>query len=264
MSWETVTIEREGPIARVWLERPKARNALNQQLLEELAAAFESLEQQYDVRVVVLGGRGPSFCAGADRKDAPGVARIMAPDASIRERHWLARLGNRTLDAIERLDAVTIARIQGHAIGGGVLLALACDFRIAAEGTVFFFPEVELASPLDWRGIPRMIREIGLARAREMVWLSERVDAARAERFGLLNRVVPAAELDAVVTEWANRVVERPEISVHMSKIQFRAYGATIPIGDASQFEPALLLEALNDERAKANFGLTQPKAEDR
>lgn len=262
MSWETMTVEVAGPVAQVWLDRPKARNALNQRMLEELAAAFEWLERQYDVRVVILGGHGPTFCAGADRKDAPGVARMTAASASVRERHWLARLGNRALDAIERLDAVTIARIHGHAIGGGVLLALACDFRIAAEGTVFFFPEVELASPLDWRGIPRMAREIGLARAREMVLMGERVDAVRAERFGLLNRVVPADQLDAAVLDWAQRVVERPELAVHMGKTQFRAYAATIPIGDASQFEPTLLLEALKDDRAKANFGVSVPRGE--
>jgi enoyl-CoA hydratase/carnithine racemase len=139
---------------------------------------------------------------------------------------------------------------------------LACDFRIAAEGTLFYFPEVELASPLDWQGVPRMAREIGLARAREMVMLSERVDAARAERFGLLNRVVPADQLDDAVSAWAKRVVDQPEISVHMTKTQFRAYSATIPVGDATLFEPALLLEALNDDQAKANFGVIAPRTE--
>ncbi|MEO8450111.1 MAG: enoyl-CoA hydratase/isomerase family protein, partial [Gemmatimonadota bacterium] len=189
MNWQTIVVERDGPIAYVWLSREKARNALNQPMLEEITAGFEWLATQYDVRVVILGGRGPTFCAGADRKDAPGVARMSAVDVPLRERHWLARLGDRALDAIERLDAVTIARIHGHAIGGGVLLAVACDFRIAAEGTSFFFPEVELASPLDWRGIPRMTREIGFARAREMVMMGAQVDAATAERYGLLNRV---------------------------------------------------------------------------
>src|SRR5262245_3367846 len=119
MNWKTIAVDRDGAVAHVWLNRPQARNALNQEILEEIAAVFGWLEAQFDVRVVVLGGRGPTFCAGADRKNAPGVARMLEPGVSARETHWLARLGPRALDAIERLNAVTIARIHGHAIGGG-------------------------------------------------------------------------------------------------------------------------------------------------
>jgi enoyl-CoA hydratase/carnithine racemase len=257
MEWKTIVVSEEGPVATVWLNRPEVRNAINQTMLEELAAAYHQLATRFDIRVVVLGGRGSSFCAGADRKDAPGVARIVAADASARERHWLARLGDRALEAIEGLEAVTIARIQGHAIGGGVLLATACDFRIAAEGTRFFFPEVELASPLDWRGVPRMIREIGPARAREMVMLSERVDAATAERWHLVNKVVAADQLDGAVRELAERAAGKPELSIQMSKAQFRAYTASQVLGDASVFETNLMLEALGGEQARANFGVT-------
>jgi len=256
MEWKTIAVSYEGPVATVWLNRPEARNAINQTMLEEIADAFHRLGTRYDVRVVVLGGRGPSFCAGADRKDSPGVARMTAADATPRERHWLARLGDRALEAIESLEAVTIARIQGHAIGGGVLLATACDFRIAAEGTRFFFPEVELASPLDWRGVPRMIREIGPARAREMVMLSERVDAATAERWHLVNRFVPADQLDQAVRDLAERAARTPEISVQMSKAQFRAYAASQVLGDVTLIETHLMLGALGGEEARANFGV--------
>ncbi len=256
MAWKTIVVSEEGPVAAVWLNRPEARNAINQTMLEELADAYRHLATRFDIRVIVLGGRGPSFCAGADRKDAPGVARMAATETSIRERHWLAGLGNRALEAIESSEAVTIARIQGHAIGGGVLLATACDFRIAAEGTRFYFPEVELASPLDWRGVPRMIREIGPVRAREMVMLSERVDAAVAERWHLVNRVVPADQLDGAVRDLAERAAGRPEISIQMSKAQFRAYAASQVLGDATIFETNLMLEALAGEQARANFGV--------
>jgi len=256
MTWRTIELVREGPVAFVWMNRPAARNALNQLMLEEIAAAFDGLATDYDVRAIVLGGRGPSFCAGADRKDAPGVARMTTPGVSTRERHWLARIGDRTLDAIERVEVPTIARVQGHAIGGGVLLATACDFRIAAEGTRFFFPEVELASPLDWRGVPRIIREIGPARAREMIMLSERVDAVTAERWHLVNRVVSAEQLDQAVNELAQRLASRPEISIQMAKAQFRAYGAAELFGNAATFDSNLMIEALGDEQARANFGV--------
>src|SRR5262245_52783551 len=119
MTWTTVSYQRHGSIGRVWLERPERRNALNQPALEEIAALFESLSREHALRVVVFGGRGPSFCAGADLKDPPGVDRMADPAASVRERRWISDLGTRAIEAIERLDAITIARVQGHAIGGG-------------------------------------------------------------------------------------------------------------------------------------------------
>jgi enoyl-CoA hydratase/carnithine racemase len=157
---------------------------------------------------------------------------------------------------MDRVSAVTIARVQGHAIGGGLLLALACDFRLAAEGTVFFVPEVDLASPLDWRGVPRLIRAVGATRAKEMVIMCQRVDAAQAERWGLVNRCVPADQLDREMADWTQRLIGKPELVLRLCKAQFRAYGATLPLGDASQFETSLLLESLADERARASFGL--------
>lgn len=251
-----MVIEREGLIAHVWLNRPERRNALNQKALEEIVEVFDWLQTQYEIKVVTVGGRGASFCAGADMKEPPGLARISASSGvSSRERHWLANLGRRALEAVERLDAVTIARIHGHAIGGGLLLALACDLRIAAEKTLFFFPEVELGNPLDWRGVPRLIREVGLARAKELVFLSGRIDANQAEHYGLLNRVVPQEQLDATVHDWANRLAEKPEVVVRMSKAQFRACTSTLSIGEIAEFEGALLLEALRDEVARSKFG---------
>lgn len=256
MQCQTLVIEREGPVARVWLNRPERRNALNQIILEEIPTVFDWLQTEYEIKVVILGGRGAGFCAGADMKEPPGIARMSEPSGvSSRERHWLAYLGRRALEAIERLDAVTIARIHGHAVGGGLLLALACDLRVAAEGTLFFFPEVELGSPLDWRGIPRLIREVGLARAKQLVFLSERFDAHQAEGYGLLNKVVAQDQLDATVRDWANRLAEKPEAVVRMSKAQFRASTALFSIGETAEFESALLLEALRDEAAGSKFG---------
>jgi enoyl-CoA hydratase/carnithine racemase len=173
---------------------------------------------------------------------------------SPRERRWLAHLGRRALDAIEQLDAVTIARVHGHAIGGGLLLALACDFRISAEGTTFFFPEVELGTPLDWRGVPRLIREIGLARAREVVMMSKRFMTAEAERYGILNQVVAPEQLDETIAKWAAALTAKPDAAILLSKAQFRAYGATLTLGDSAEFEAELLLQTLGSEVARAAF----------
>jgi enoyl-CoA hydratase/carnithine racemase len=253
--WLTLRLERNGPIACVWLNRPDRRNALNQGMLEEIAEVFGLLQPEYDIRAVILGGLGLSFCAGADLKEPPGVARMAAESGvSARERRWFARLGPRALEAIERLDAVTIARIHGHAVGGGLLLALSCDLRIAAEGTFFSVPEVGLGDVFNWRGVPRLVREVGFARARQIVLLGERFDAACAERYGLLNRVVPPDQLDAAVFDLANRIAKSPETAVNTAKVQFRAYGATIPLGDASEFESNLQIEALRDPTNQNQF----------
>ena len=253
MSWKTLELEREGPVARVWLNRPERRNALNTAALEEIAEVCERIQTEFDVRAVILGGRGASFCSGADRRDPPGSAG-MAGASGARERRWMSQLGRRAVQAIEALEAVTIARVHGHAIGGGAVLALACDLRLAAAGTVFAIPEVDLGVPLSWGATPRLIREIGFARARELILLCDRFEAEQAERWGLVNKVVPEEQLDAVAGEWAQRVADKPEIAVHMVKTQFRAYAATIPLGDATETDGDLLLAAGSAATARHSF----------
>ncbi len=255
--WETLSVERDGPVTWVWLDRPKQRNALNQVLLEEIEQVFRWVQTEYETRVVVLGGRGRSFCAGADVKQPPGLERMAAPSGvTPRERRWLANLGTRALEAIERLDALTIARVHGHAIGGGLLLALACDLRIVADDTVFAIPELDLGDTLNWRGVPRLIAEVGIVRARELVYLSDRFDAARAERYGLVNLVAPSDQIDGAVREWAKRLADKPEGVLQLTKSQFRAYTATLSLGDASEFESNLQLEVLRDAAMREQFGL--------
>ncbi len=252
MAWKTLSVEHAGPVARVWLDRPEKRNALNALALEEIADAFGSLQTDFDTRVVVLGGRGPSFCSGADRSDPPGRSSEAA--RGDRERRWLGQLGLRAVRAIESLEAVSIARVHGHAIGGGAVLPLACDLRVAAAGTIFSIPEVDLGVPLGWGATPRLIREIGPARARELILLCDKIDAETAAGFGLLNRVVPEDQLDATVDEWAARIAAKPEIAVHMVKTQFRAYAATVPLGDVTEADGDLLNAASRGTAFRERF----------
>lgn len=242
MAYETLTLEKHGNIARIWLDRPERRNALNTQALEEIRAVFEELQTSFETAVVVLGGRGASFCAGADRKDPPG--RSAAPTGLARERRYLAQIGRRAVEAIERCEAITIARVHGHVIGGGLLLAAACDFRLAARGTVFHVPEVDLGIPLTWGGAPRLAYLLGPARAREVILLCERFDAKTADRFGLLNRVVDDDELDTLVDDWAQRLASKPEWALHMSKTQFRGYDRMAVLGDLTEGDGDLLQAA--------------------
>jgi len=243
MDFETLSIERDGAIARVWLNRPECRNALSPRGLEEIAAVFEGLQREFATSVVILGGRGASFCAGADRKDPP--ARLAkGSGANGRERRWVAQAGRRAAEAIERCEAITIARLHGHVIGGGLVLALSCDLRVAAQGSQFWIPEVDLGIPLTWGAVPRLVREVGPARAKELILLCDRFDAAAADRYGMLNRVVPDDQLDAVVDDMAQRLAAKADWALHMTKTQFRAYAQTAMLGDVTEGDGDLLASA--------------------
>ena len=247
MAYETLAVEHEGAIARVWLDRPDRHNALNPLALEEIADAFRALRRRFDTTVVVLGGRGPSFSSGADRRDPPArLAR--ASGAGPRERRHAAQIGRRALEAIESAEAITIARLHGHVIGGGLVLALGCDLRIAATTTSFQIPEVELGVPLTWGALPHLVRAVGTARAKELVLLGDRFDAATAERVGLVNRVVADDALDRTVGEWASRLAAKPAWATHMTKSQFRAYAATGPLGDVTELDGDLLTAASSED----------------
>lgn len=255
MPFRSLEIERAGPVLRVFLNRPERRNALHGEALEEIARLFTELQTDFATRVVILGGRGPSFCAGADRRDPPGSARLRADSgATERERRHVAQLGRRACRAIEELEAVTIARIHGHAVGGGVALAVACDFRIAAEDAVFHVPEVDLGVPLTWGATARLVQELGAARARELILLCEVVDGRRAESLGLVHRAVPAAGLDATVADWAARIAAKPEIAVHMTKTQLRSYARRAALGDVTEGDGDLLLAASRVGVARESF----------
>ncbi len=255
--YESLELAREGAVLRVWLNRPARRNALDTTALEELADCFGRVQTDFSARVVVLGGRGLSFCAGADRRAPPGAARMRrASGASERERRWASQLGRRACAAIADCEAVTLARIHGHAVGGGVALAIACDFRIAALDAVLQVPEVDLGIPLAWGATARLIHEVGAARAREIILLCDRLDARRAAEWGLVSRAVEPAELDAVCDALAARIAAKPEIAVHMVKTQLRGYARRAALGDASEADGDLMAAASREGAARAAFGL--------
>ena len=234
-SYQTLEIERDADrpeVLRVWLNRPERRNAVNARMMLEVGDLFLSLQTDFATRVVVLGGRGASFCAGADRKpdDQP-----LAKPVSLREERFRAHLGRRAARAIEDCEIPVIGRIQGHASGGGCVWAVSCDFRVAASDTVFWYPEIELGVPLSWAATPRLIQEIGTARARRMVMLCERVDGATAEGWGLVHEAVPADGLDAAVEQWVDQVLAMPDPALHMAKTQFRGYSRLFAQGDVSE-----------------------------
>jgi enoyl-CoA hydratase/carnithine racemase len=234
-TYRTLELERDPDrpeVLRVWLNRPQRRNAVNNRMMKELGDVFLGLQEDFTTKVVVLGGRGLSFCAGADRKDDD---QPLEPTTSEREQRFRNHLGRRAARAIEECEIPVVARVQGHASGGGCVWAVSCDFRVSTDDAVFWYPEIELGVPLTWAATPRLVQEIGMARARQMVMLCERVDGRLAERWGLVHEAVPAAQLDEAVERWVGRILAMPETALHMTKTQFRGYGRTQAMGDVSE-----------------------------
>ncbi len=248
MDFERIEIEPDGPVVRVWLNRPDKRNAHDQQMIEEVGDLFLSLTTDFDARVVVLGGRGPTFCAGADRRET------VAPAGSDREARYRAQLGRRAARAIESCDLPTIARVQGHAVGGGSCFATSCDFRITTESAQWWVPEVELGTPLPWAGTPRLIAEIGMARARQYIMLSERIDGPTAAAWGLAHECVADDELDAAVARWEERLLSLPPLAVNLTKAHFRGYERAASLGDLSETDGDLSAIVSHTDDFKARF----------
>ncbi len=189
-AFRNLRFERRGPVARVALDRPDVRNAFDDALIEELTRAFRQAAGDSEVRVVVLSGEGPSFCAGADvawMRKAGGYSRA--------ENEADAEKMARMLRAIDACPKPVVALAHGAAIGGGVGLVAAADVAIAAEGTVFSLAEVRLGI-LPAVISPYVLRSIGPRNARDLFLTGDRFDAREAHRIGLVHRVVPAEELE--------------------------------------------------------------------
>ena len=164
-------------------------------------------------------------------------------------------MGRRACRAIENCEVLTVARVQGHAIGGGCCFALSCDFRIATRDAIFRVPEVALGVPLSWSATPRLIHEIGAARAREVLLMCEDIDGTRAEEWGMVHRAVEPDALDAEVSRRVERLLDMPELAVHMTKTQLRAHALRSQLADMSETDGDLIALARRSAAARKRFG---------
>lgn len=200
---QRLSVERDPELdglTTITLDRPDKLNALDVELHDELQGVLSELETDHHTRVVILTGAGRAFSAGAEL----GSRRAERPVNDL-DRRARVHLGGRTCELIDRLPQVVIGAVNGLAIGGGVVLLSCCDLRIAAESAWFSIPEVELDLPLSWQALPRLMREIGPARTKELAMACERFTSAQALQWGFLNHVVAD---DAVMPE-ARRLAER-------------------------------------------------------
>jgi len=207
---DNVTLARDGAIATVTLARPGRRNSLSDAMLRDLIAVFAELRDDGTTRVVIVTGAPPVFSAGAD---AP-IRGAMTPDekreAFLSRKSQFRRLFERTTSLLENLEQATIAMLNGHAVGGGWGLALACDFRWAATTAAFWIPEVDLGVPLGVGSTTRFVRLVGPARAKEIIMECRRYSAEEARTLGLVHRVVPDDALAKEVWAFAERLAAKP------------------------------------------------------
>ena len=237
-------VEVDGPLARLTLARPERLNALSPALLAELIEAARALDAEPDVRVVVVGGEGRAFCAGFD------LEAFAAQDAPERARET-AELGRRAAEALTAMRALTIAQVHGHCVGGGVVLAAACDLRVASEDAVFSIPEVELGIPLAWGGIPRLVREIGPAMTKELVLTCRPFGAEEARTLGFVNRVVPAADLPREAGALAAQLAERSPLTLTATKAHVNAVAEELASTAGAVRDADVLVAALADPQSR-------------
>jgi enoyl-CoA hydratase len=199
MAFRTLATADRGAVRTITINRPEKLNALNRETIGELTLAFRQAQQDDAVRVVVLAGAGEkAFVAGADISEMTAWSPVQAQAAS--------RAGQELMSSIERLGKPVIARIQGFALGGGMELAMACHLRVASEKAKFGQPEIGLGLIPGFGGTQRLTRLTGRGVALELCLLGQQIDAARAERLGIVTRVVAADELDAAVDAMADQL----------------------------------------------------------
>ncbi len=212
MDYETLLYGKENGIAVVVLNRPKQRNALSLRMKEELGHVFDAMEQDEEVKAVILTGGESAFCAGADIKERATMQMTQA------EFYFERRKSHEFYCKLENCEKPVIAAISGVAVGGGCELALVCDLRIASDSARMGFPEVKIGMIPAAGGTQRLPRLIGVARAKEILYTGEFIDAQEAYRIGLVNKVVPVDRLMEEAKALAGKLVDNPPLSVKYMK----------------------------------------------
>jgi enoyl-CoA hydratase/carnithine racemase len=224
---DNVTLVRDGAIATVTLNRPDRRNSLSDPMLTDLAAAFTELRDDGATRVVIVTGAPPVFSAGADAGLKSGMSAEERRSAFGQRKSQFRRLFERANTLLESLEQATIAMINGHAVGGGWGLTLACDFRWAAAEAQLWIPEVDLGVPLGVASTTRFVRLVGPARAKEIIMECRRFSAAEAQTWGLVHRVVPGASLAKEVRAYADLLAAKPSKAMAEVKARINAIART-------------------------------------
>jgi len=217
--FETLTLDTAGGVAVITLRRPDKRNAMNRTMFVELGDAAQAVAEDPEARVVLVRGEGQSFCAGID---LTAFGDLMRGSADVL-REFIV-VAQRPFGLLASMPKPTVAAVQGHALGAGFQLALACDLRLAAEGASFGMLELNFGIIPDLSGNHRLAALVGPSRSKELIWTGRRFDAEEAERLGVVNRVVPAEALEKEADELAATLKARAPLPVrHVKALADRA-----------------------------------------
>jgi len=228
-TYQDIIVKKEEGVGWITLNRPHRLNTMTLDMMNEFISALGDFEADKEVKCIVITGAGEkAFSAGADVTAFTGITPSMAADASMKGHELTAR--------IEALGKPVIACINGYALGGGLELSLACDFRIAAESAQVGSTEIKLGLMPGWGGTQRLARVVGLAKAKELVMLGERITAEEAHKIGLVNRVVPRDKLIEETKAFAKNFVDGPPVALKAAKHALN-YATQVPLDVGLKFE---------------------------
>ena len=240
MSYQNIVVTKEGSTGIVQLNRPNALNALNFALMAELVKAFEELDNDQEIRVIILTGSERAFAAGADIKEMSQAGPV---DLILGRRFEL-------WDRLRRISKPIIAAISGYCLGGGNELAMNCDIIIATETASFGQPEINVGIMPGAGATQRLTRAIGKYRAMEMILTGRPITAAEARQIGLVNRIVPAESLMVEAKKIANEISSKPAISIRAAKEAIlKAQDTTLEVGLEFERKSFYTLFATDDSK---------------
>ena len=217
MDFETVILKKEGHIATITMNRPEMMNALNTQMLQEMVAAIDEIACNDDVRVVVLTGAGRVFCSGADISEGGKASGLSGTPVEMH--HNVRNSYQKVALRLQRLDKPTIAMVNGAAVGAGCDFAFACDMRVGSEKARFRNGFVRVGLIPGGGGTWLYTRLMGLGRGLEFLFTGDFLEAEEAEHIGVLNKIVPADDLERETMELAQKIANNPPLAVQMSKM---------------------------------------------
>ena len=228
-TYQDIIVKKEEGVGWITLNRPHRLNTMTLDMMNEFASALADFESDKEVKCVVITGAGEkAFSAGADVTSFTGITPSMASDASMKGHELTAR--------IEALGKPVIACINGYALGGGLEISLACDFRIASESAQLGATEIKLGLMPGWGGTQRLARIVGLSKAKELIMLGDRITAEEAHKIGLVNKVVPRDKLIEETKAFAKNFVEGPPVALKAAKHALN-YATQVPLDVGLKFE---------------------------
>lgn len=259
MGYETLLLKREGPVLSLIMNRPDKLNAISPRLLEEMAQALDEISRMENLRLLVIRGAGRAFSSGTDLQALAGQGLERVPTAF---RYHLSRM-QEVFGRISSLEKPVLAVIHGYALGAAMELALACDFRICTLDARFALPEVQYCLVPDLGGCQRLVRILGVAKAKELVMLGRALDGSKAQELGLVNKAVSSDKMDQELDKWKEEILALPPLSIGLAKRVVDLSpdtGLQAALEYTSQVQASLITSRDFEEAIRAKLEKRQPK----